>query len=279
MKGEYRSSHYGYNIGAYTVDVDRYPISICFHYSFGTGPVSGSLPAYNLGPPQIFLSCSTMMRPRSDPPSSERLPLIIRELRHRFGNLLSIVDALADRTARESASLSDFLPAYRGRLAALGRAQRLLFLDGEEPSLSFNQLIRLELFAHGAGSFEDDQHVILEGSATLRLPADTVQILALAIHELATNSAKYGALSGRGILTVSWGFLDIEGKLCIRIVWDERLDFGRNGETDTGTGFGRELIERALPLQLGAQTRYALTNESVHCIIELPWSPGEMNDG
>lgn len=212
--------------------------------------------------------------PAADPAiQPERLAVMVRELSHRCRNLLGIVDALAERTARESVTLNDFMPAYRGRLAALARAQSLLFPREEAGMLSVRELLAIELSALTGHLVEEDRRIVMNGWQDMRLPAESVPILALAIHELVTNSVKYGALAARGgILTLSWQAVEVDGKSYARIVWEEVLDVPRNGHGpgEKGTGFGRELIERALPLQLGARTRYALTAEGVYCTLDVP---------
>ena len=103
------------------------------------------------------------------------------------------------------------------------------------------------------------------------LRARLVQTLALALHELTTNALKYGALSDAGgRLAVTWC---IEGRdegkgPVLRVTWEERgvrLDPLR-----TSDGYGRELIERALPYQLKARTHYELRKDGVFCTIEVP---------
>jgi two-component sensor histidine kinase len=101
-----------------------------------------------------------------------------------------------------------------------------------------------------------------------------VQTFALALHELATNAVKYGALSDRGgQLAVCWEVRHDDARGAQ--LW---VDWRESGVSDMpspeaparGNGYGRELIERALPYQLGARTSYAFETDGVHCTIEVP---------
>jgi two-component sensor histidine kinase len=106
-----------------------------------------------------------------------------------------------------------------------------------------------------------------------------VQTLSLALHELATNARKYGALScERGRLTVEWRVVCLEHEeKRLTLEWSETW-LARQGnavedssDADGGRhGYGRELIERVLPHSLGAITRYELGEASVRCRIDVP---------
>lgn len=138
--------------------------------------------------------------------------------------------------------------------------------------VTFDDLIHMELSAVGASS----ERTTVEGPAGVRLRSSTVQTLAMAIHELATNAVKYGAL-GRpsGRLSVTWSLDPDEddGRRWLHINWAESgVDMSAPGSVRRGTGQGRELIEKALPYQLGARTAYSLGAGGVRCIISIPVS-------
>jgi two-component sensor histidine kinase len=101
-----------------------------------------------------------------------------------------------------------------------------------------------------------------------------VQVFALALHELATNSVKYGALSQPGgRLKLRWN-TDEDSKEVGRVLHVEWIEEGvpivPSRPPSLGTGFGRELIEHALPYQLKAKTRYELRADGVRCTIIAP---------
>jgi two-component system CheB/CheR fusion protein len=128
--------------------------------------------------------------------SADRMQVLIAELQHRTRNLMGVVRSMADKTIRSSSDLDDFQQRFRERLNALARIQGLLSRLHEGERVTFDHLIQSELAAHGlqdAGS-----EVTLQGPEGVRLRSTTVQTLSLALHELATNAVKYGALNQPG---------------------------------------------------------------------------------
>lgn len=122
----------------------------------------------------------------------------------------------------------------------------------------------------------NSDRVTLQGPPGVRLRSSTVQTLAMALHELATNAVKYGALGQpSGHLDVNWR---VErpgpgGKPWLHVDWRESgVDMPSAEAAPRGTGQGRELIERALPYQLSARTSYTLSSDGVHCTIAIPIS-------
>ena len=101
-----------------------------------------------------------------------------------------------------------------------------------------------------------------------------MQTFALALHELATNATKYGALAQReGRLVVRWRRARLAGGPGLRVEWTEGgVAMPALGAAPQGGGYGRELIERALPYQLGAETTYEMAADGVRCTITLPLS-------
>jgi len=203
----------------------------------------------------------------------ERQKVLVAELQHRTRNLIAVVRSVAETTARSSIDLADFRVRYRDRLDALARVQGLLSrLKDDVDRVTFDDLIHMELSAVGASS----ERTTVEGPAGVRLRSSTVQMLAMAIHELATNAVKYGAL-GRpsGRLSVTWSLDPDEddGRRWLHINWAESgVDMSAAGSVPRGTGQGRELIEKALPYQLGARTAYSLGAGGIHCTISIPVS-------
>jgi PAS domain S-box-containing protein len=202
----------------------------------------------------------------------ERQKVLVAELQHRTRNLLGVVRSMADKTARASTDLSDFRDRYRDRLDTLSRVQGLLSRLKEHDRVTFDDLIRSELSAVAGVS----ERVELAGPPGVRLRSSTVQTLAMALHELATNALKYGALAQpSGRLAVVWSLErhGAEDKPWLHIEWRESgVDMPPPGAEPTGTGQGRELIEQALPYQLSAKTSYTLAPDGVSCTISIPVS-------
>ncbi len=218
-----------------------------------------------------WLGTSTDMQELKE--MQERQSMLVNELQHRTRNLIGIVRSMADRTLSASASLEEFEPVFRDRLALLARVQGLLsrLSDGERVTL--DALIRSELGAIGAFDGAPDR-IVLKGSPDARLRSRTLQTFSMALHELATNAAKYGALGhDSGRLTISWREQvdPVSGELWLHVDWRETGMHGlMPAQTSVGGGQGRELIERALPYQLGARTTFDITSDGVHCTIAMP---------
>ena len=204
----------------------------------------------------------------------ERQQVLVTELQHRTFNLLGVVRSTADVSLRSSESLDDFKWSFRDRLDSLARAQRLLSRLGEDNRVTFDELIRSELTSVGAFQHGDGR-VTMEGPEGVALRSSTVQTFAMAIHELATNALKYGALKQEGArLAVRWRVEASEtDEPWLHVDWAESgVAMQPPGATPTGTGQGRILIEEALPYQLQARTSYVMAADGVHCSISLPVS-------
>jgi two-component sensor histidine kinase len=146
----------------------------------------------------------------------------------------------------------------------LSRVHDLLSRSEQEP-ITIGALVRLEFDAAGgeAGRIEFS-------GPEVRLRNSTVQMLALALHELASEARRHGALSpDHGRLRIGWEVEQIRGAPCLRLTWIEErpvcVGVGRDRR-----GYGRELIERALPYSLNAETCYELDEAGLRCTITLP---------
>jgi PAS domain S-box-containing protein len=193
----------------------------------------------------------------------DRQQVLLSELQHRTRNLLSLIQAIARQTMRSSTSLSEFAAQFESRLAALSRVQGVLARTDHGP-IKLEQIVRGELEAHGA-----DESVEI-GGPDVELPPNAAQALALAIHELATNAVKYGALSQQsGTLEVIWSLRENDQDGFVKLEWREAGVSLPSGPP-ARRGYGRELIERALPYQLDAVTNFEIAADGVRCSVELP---------
>ena len=202
----------------------------------------------------------------------ERQRVLVAELQHRTRNLMGVIRSMSDKTLARSADLPDFRARFGDRLAALARAQGLLSRLDEWDRVTFDELIRSELSVLDG----DGDRVTLEGPTGVALRSSTVQTFALALHELTTNALKYGALGQpQGRLEVRWRMerTEQDGRPWLHVEWREsRVAMPAEGTRLQGGGSGRELIERALPYQLGARTTYAMGADGIRCTIALPVS-------
>lgn len=196
--------------------------------------------------------------------------LLVAELQHRTRNLLAVVRSLGEQTFETSDSYETFWANFAARIDALSRAQKLLSRSDDAP-VTLPELLDTELAALVG---VDKSGVRLSGSLEAPLPRETVQSLALALHELTTNAIKHGAL-GRGLVNITWQVETKGGEKHLQIDWSESgADIDSSA---TRRGFGRELIEDALPYQHEAVTEWRLLPEGVRCSIRLPISPRRRN--
>jgi two-component system CheB/CheR fusion protein len=192
-----------------------------------------------------------------------RQRVLIDELQHRTRNLLTVVQSIAHRTLGKSEPSE----AFSSRLAALGRVQSLISV-AQSDTVDIGDLIRLELDAVGA---PEGDRVRVSGPA-VSLSFDVVQTVALAVHELATNAIKHGALgTATGSLAISWTLVSRPADEPVLIVdWKEAgVSIPKAPERK---GFGSELIERALTSSLRAKTEMTFAPDGLICHIELPLS-------
>lgn len=197
----------------------------------------------------------------------DRQEILLAELQHRTRNLLALVQSIARRTARSSGSLEEFEHVFESRLRALGRVQGLLARVNRSP-VDLRTIMQAELAAH-----VDAEDARLEmGGPRVGLSATSGQAIALAIHELATNAVKYGALAkDSGHLSVQWRTeTRIGQERYVVIEWRESGVDMPDGMPTRHVGYGRELIEKALPYQLRAETRLSFERDGVRCVIAVP---------
>ncbi|WP_432769213.1 MAG: histidine kinase [Sphingopyxis sp.] len=170
---------------------------------------------------------------------AEDRELMIGEMAHRMKNAFARIGALARITLRESDSLDDFEAKFDGRMRALSDAKQML-VTGAVDSVDLGRIVRREL---GIAGWSEERQAAVTGP-DVRLDDEGAQALSLALHEFATNSIKYGALSGRGALAVGWRRDGGE----IELSWVESgLAETPALESDGfGTHFIRSLIERQL---------------------------------
>ncbi|AWN52157.1 PAS domain S-box protein [Methylobacterium sp. 17Sr1-1] len=199
----------------------------------------------------------------------ERQDVLVAELQHRTRNLLGVVRALFQETMKRSGSLSSFNEQFGERLNALARVNAMLSRSGQ-PRITIGELVRTTLDALGGSAM--GERIRFDGPE-VRLRSSIVQTLALALHELATNARKYGALAAeQGRLEVTWSTQQSDGegqRLVVEWVEHGRAPIQVKAETSR-RGYGRELIERALPYALKARTHYELGEDGVRCSLDLP---------
>lgn len=183
--------------------------------------------------------------------ASERQDLLIAELNHRVRNILALIRGVARQSQTNVATPADFIAMFEGRVQSLARAHDQITRDHWAPAL-LRPLIETEAEAYVGGKAA---RLELDGPAVLLEPT-AFSTLALVIHEMMTNSAKYGALSDNGRLSIRWA-VDSYGDLLID--WHERG--GPPVKAPTREGFGTTIISKSIPHDLGgdADVRYKVS--------------------
>jgi two-component sensor histidine kinase len=190
--------------------------------------------------------------------------LLLREMEHRVKNLLATVQALARQTLCASPTPEIFAESFTERLAALSRVQALL-IRSRWRGAALHDLVGEELSPYRS---EERGNAAIKGDA-LFLDPEPALALSLALHELATNAAKHGALSvPEGRVEVSWGMEDKGVERHLLVDWAEHG--GPEVQEPERRGFGSALLEQGIIFTLGGTVDLRFPPEGVRCRIELP---------
>ncbi|MDH0117269.1 PAS domain S-box protein [Agrobacterium pusense] len=194
---------------------------------------------------------------------AERLKsILVNELHHRVKNVLATVTAIARQTLGRDKANHEEVEAFTSRLASLSRAQDLL-VHADWQHADLKAVMQQALSPYPVDAFQI-------GGPSVPLPPRAVVSLSLALHELATNAAKYGALSAPGgQVSISWQFEPLADNR-LRIVWEERG--GPEVAPPRRRGFGSTLIERLLSAELKGETKFVYEKSGVICVIEAEMS-------
>jgi PAS domain S-box-containing protein len=191
----------------------------------------------------------------------QRHELMIRELRHRSGNLFSQLLALFSQTARNSRSMAELTSNYQARVMALANAHRLITEAGWK-STSLNELLRLVLGPFLDRTSFSGPHVDLEPDPTFSLSA--------ALHELASNAVKHGSLSTpQGRLELDWSVAPTSRGMTLTFDWVERD--GPPVRRPRRIGFGSRLIGLVIERQMNGEVHSSFTRDgfSIRMVVPL----------
>ena len=192
---------------------------------------------------------------------------LMRELTHRSKNLLAIVQSMARQTARSASSLKEFETEYMQRLQGLAASHDLL-VNQNWAGAPLNELIRRQV-----ESFVEANRANLAISGPdLMVSAKAAQAIGLALHELATNSMKYGALStSKGKVSIDWEYRQVgDDPQRIRLKWEEHD--GPPVKPPTRKGFGHFVIDRMATQSLNAKVEIDFRPEGLIWILDAPAS-------
>jgi PAS domain S-box-containing protein len=198
--------------------------------------------------------------------SEGHLRLLLRELTHRSKNLLAVIQAMARQTARHAGSVDGFLNQFSGRLQALAASHDLLVRESWYGA-SLRELIQSQL----AGYIERKAGQIVIDGPAIALKPEAAQNLGLAVHELAANAEKFGALSvPDGRVSVTWGTGESANGKTIELDWREIS--GPKVKARRKAGFGSMVVERNLARALDAEVKLEFDPDGVRCRVTIPAS-------
>jgi two-component sensor histidine kinase len=185
---------------------------------------------------------------------------LTKEMGHRVKNLFAITDSMIRMTARSSTTKEELAQRLSGRLHALANANALVrrsFAEGEAEGVDLGELIARVLLPH------DHAHADVEGPA-LSLGQQSTNNLALVFHELATNAAKYGALSDdRGSVSVQWS----RDETTLNLTWRETD--GPSAKAPGEPGFGSTLVATTIR-RIGGEIEYDWRPQGLVVQVKLP---------
>jgi PAS domain S-box-containing protein len=197
--------------------------------------------------------------------AEEHQQLLVRELHHRVKNTLATVQAIMGSTARSAETVEELKDAMIGRIGSLARTHLLLSEEGAK--VSFDDILHNELDPFDDGSEDRIRLAGPEFEITSRLAVS----LGMAIHELTTNAAKFGALSVYGgKVDVTWRVTVEASRRTLEFDWVE--SGGPEVAPPSRQGFGSRLLDFVLPGQIQARSRIDYRPEGVHvqCAVPLP---------
>jgi two-component sensor histidine kinase len=189
--------------------------------------------------------------------AEKRQQMLINELNHRVKNNLATVQSIAAQTLRSAPDLPRARDAFEARLVALATAHDLLTAE------SWQGARLTDVTAAAMAPFETLQRPQISHSGPpVWLPAQPALALSMALHELATNAMKFGALSTpKGRVTIRW---ILAGEV-LTLIWRE--DGGPSVQAPVRLGFGARLLQRSLARELGGEVIVDFAPEGVRCQI------------
>jgi PAS domain S-box-containing protein len=200
--------------------------------------------------------------------AEEHQKLLAAELDHRVKNILAQVAAVAKSTRQGSRSIDEFLQSLDGRIGSMATAHGLLS-ESHWQGVGLAALVRSQL-----APYATDANMTIGGTDVI-LAAAEIQAMAMVLHELVTNAAKYGALSALdGRVSVSWDRRP-NGSAGENLVLVWREVGGPPVTAKVPSGYGTTLIRNLVPHELGGKVDVVFPPEGVSCRIEIPLSRSE----
>jgi two-component system CheB/CheR fusion protein len=196
-----------------------------------------------------------------------RQALLLGELTHRVKNTLSVVQSIAHLSLRSSGSPNEFVEQFDGRLGALAKSHGLL-VESDWQGVDLKALVRQQLEAYMIGGRD---RLRIDGDPVV-LPPDLASPFGLVLHELATNAAKYGALSQpEGKVFMNWTVSNRNQNQFLKFVWREQG--GPRVEEPEHAGFGTSVIDKGVP---DAVVQREFSPEGLVFTIEFPMKEAQL---
>lgn len=187
--------------------------------------------------------------------------LLLAELNHRVKNMLAVVQGIAEKSFKGD-HVAHVRETFAARIRALGQAQDLL-TEHEGIAVSLDRLI-----ARALSPFIEADRVRFEGTDVI-LPAKIAASFSMAIHELATNALKYGALSSdEGSIAIEWSLSSEIEPPTLKFVWQEAG--GPTIARPIHRGFGSQMIERVLSAEVSGNVKMEFPPTGLICVVTAP---------
>ena len=194
--------------------------------------------------------------------AEEHQRVLVAELDHRVKNVLATVSAVAGQTLETSSSMDHFVAALDGRIRSMATAHELLSTR-QWRGMPLAELVRREFAAYASSN-----NTRIDGPEVM-LSAEAGQAMAMVIHELVTNAAKYGALSTQsGRVSVRW-YRKLNGSAQLIVIWQETG--GPRVEAPKKSGYGTGVVRDLIPYEFGGTVDLSFAPEGVRCRLEIPF--------
>jgi PAS domain S-box-containing protein len=188
---------------------------------------------------------------------------LVAELDHRVKNVLATVQAVAAHTMDASSSMQHFVTSLEGRLQSLKLTHEILSHRGWL-GIPLEELVRRELAPYATGSNAE-----ISGPEVM-LSAEAGQTIGMVLHELATNAAKYGALSApSGRVSIRWR-LAFDCSASDRLILKWRETNGPSIASASKSSYGMNVVRELIPYELGGTVDYVLSPEGAQCQVDIP---------
>lgn len=194
--------------------------------------------------------------------NEHRIRLLMREVNHRVKNQYAVIISMIRETNKRAETLTEFERQLRERIMALSRSHDLLVSEDWKGATVF------ELLLAQAKPFGNEERISMSGPSVVLGP-NAVQYLGIAFHELATNSAKYGVLSGdEGQISVRWAITGSRASKLFHMTWDETD--GPQVQTIGQGGFGTVVLKRVAPAAVGGKGDLELGSHGITWSLQAP---------